>query len=106
MNEPRELDWKFAIGQAARLGVFGDFPKGRDVIAEIAEILLAWCTGGIHRGRLVTPEDQCRMLIDTTILQLHSWKGPYQLREILRGLFPEPWRQPGFAPRPRYWPSK
>ncbi len=79
-----------AAEQVSRLALLRGFPADNAIaMKSLIEWLQKLCVGGRRfKGRALTPDDECRVMIDETINRCDSWRSPSQLRDVHSDLFP------------------
>ncbi len=89
-EEKNTLSNAVAATQVERLALLRGFPAGNAIaIKSLIEWLGKLCVGGRRfKGRALTADDECRVLIDETINRCDSWRSPSQLRDVHSDLFP------------------
>lgn len=88
MSDSLTLDT--AKAQVSRLAGLRGFPVANASVAgDVMRTLRNLCGGGRkYRGKMLTCDEQCRLLVDTVMDRCEGWRGPAQIRDVFYDVFP------------------
>ena len=88
--ETNDLNIDTAEREGARLAALPHYPVGNAAVAaDVMRTLKGLCTGGRkYHGKLISPDEQCSILVGEIIDRCDRWGGLVQIKDVFYDLFP------------------